>query len=248
MCKSRLFWICISISTFFVFSLALTFHYNTVKLPSRSDMSVVASLNQFTEFLFADFSFVLPLTLFLGFLFHRGLSLQDLCHSFCQRCLKKRIFHWQTIFVLDCNNYLSCVQLSNGIPVYFLHVGKTSKYNLFHSCNRWLFSFTDIMLCWIFFTYVYAKCLLRFRSLVLITSTILLGALYLYLTKISTALDLSYSLYQYWIVGLSGNMKIDLYWSQLPMILITIFAYVLLPAALSYAIFQKADLSKEERR
>lgn len=247
-CKSRLFWFCIFISTFFVFALALTFHYNMVKLPLLSGVSVIASLNQFTEFLFADFSFVLPLTLFLGFyftedyrngtyavLFSKGVSRADFF-------LGKLLSSWIATII-----YLS---ISFVMAYLFIFSMWSNQPNVTYSILVIGGYLVLQMLCFVGYSSLMCmlSCLLRFRSLVLITSTLLLGALYLYLTKISAALDLSYSLYQYWIVGLSNNMKIDLYLSQLSIILITIFAYILLPATLSYYIFQKTDLRQQERR
>lgn len=247
-CKSRLFWICISISTFFVFALALTFHYNVVKLPPRSDMSMVASLNQFTEFLFADFSFVLPLTLFLGIYFtedYRNGTYAVLSSKGVSRAnffFGKLLSSWIATTIYLAFSFL--------MAYLFIFSMWAKQPNITYSIPVIGGYLVLQILCFIGYSSLMCmlSCLLRFRSLVLITSTVLLGALYLYLTKISTALDLSYSLYQYWIVGLSNNMKIDLYPRQLPIILITISAYVLLPVALSYCIFQKTDLRKQERR
>ena len=62
--KNRLFKICLIVSTFFVFALALTFHYNTIK---HSVAAVPkASLNDYTQFLYSDYSLILPITVFLG--------------------------------------------------------------------------------------------------------------------------------------------------------------------------------------
>ena len=247
-CKSRLFWVCVSISTFFVFALALTFHYDTVKLPTQLGMSVVASLNQFTEFLFSDYSLILPLTLFLGcnftedyrngtyaILSSKGVSRKDfffgkLLSSWIATILYL-VFSFLMAYVFIISMWTKQTNVNYSLPV-------IGGYLVFQ------------ILCFVGYSSLMCmlSCLLRFRSLVLITSTVLLGALYFYLTKISTALDLSYSLYQYWIVGLSNSMRIDIYPRRLPMILMTIFAYILLPAALSYVFFQKADLRKQERR
>lgn len=247
-CKSRFFWVCVSIATFFVFALALTFNYDMVKLPTRSGMSVVASLNQFTEFMFSDYSLILPLTLFLGcnftedyrngtyaILSSKGVSRKDFFFG-------KLLSSWITTILYLVFSFL--------MAYVFIFSMWAKQPNVNYSLPVIGGYLVLQILCFIGYSTLVCmlSCFLRFRSLVLITSTILLGALYLYLTKISTALDLSYSLYQYWIVGLSGSMKIDLYPRQLPIILITIFAYILLPAALSYAIFQKADLRKQERR
>ena len=54
--------------------------------------------------------------------------------------------------------------------------------------------------------------LLRHRIIVTITAFFMLGVLYLYLTKISTALDMDYSLYKYWVVGLSRKLADQSLW------------------------------------
>lgn len=247
-CKSRLFWICVSISTFFVFALALSFNYNAVKLPVRSGVNVAASLNQFTEFLFLDFSFVLPLTLFLGFYFTEDFRNGTYAILSAKGVSRKDFFFGKLLSSwIATTLYFTISCLMAYMFIFSMWAKQPSVTYSLPVIGGYL---VLQILCFIGYSSLMCMLsyLLRFRSLVLITSTVLLGAMYLYLTKISTALDLSYSLYQYWIVGLSGNMKINLYLSQLPVILITIFAYVLLPAALSYTIFQKADLRKQERR
>lgn len=247
-CKSRLFWVCVSISTFFVFALTLTFNYNTVKLPLQSGMSVVVSLNQFTEFLFTDFSFVLPLTLFLGFYFTEDYRNGTFAILSSKGVSRKDFFFGKLL-----SSWIATVlylAISFLMAYLFIFSMWAKQSNVSYSLSVIGGYLTLQVLCFVGYSSLMymLTCLLRFRSLVLITSTILLGVMYLYLTKISTALDLSYSLYQYWIVGLSNSMKIDLYLRQLPVILISIFAYVLLSATISYTIFQKADLRKQERR
>ena len=68
--------------------------------------------------------------------------------------------------------------------------------------------------------------LLRHRIIVTITAFFLLGVLYLYLTKISTALDMDYSLYKYWVVGLSHSLQINTIGEDLIPILVTLGIYL----------------------
>ena len=90
--------------------------------------------------------------------------------------------------------------------------------------------------------------LLRHRIIVTITAFFMLGVLYLYLTKISTALDMDYSLYKYWVVGLSHSLQINTFGENLMPILITLVVYLFLPTAVSFSLFQRLDLRGLERR
>ena len=90
--------------------------------------------------------------------------------------------------------------------------------------------------------------LLRHRIIVTITAFFLLGVLYLYLTKISTALDMDYSLYKYWVVGLSHSLQINTIGEDLIPILVTLGIYLFLPTAISFSLFQRLDLRGLERR
>ena len=60
--KNRLFFICLLLSTFFMFAYALTFHYDTVK--AAGPQGNIPSLNGFSEFLFSDYSLLIPITIF----------------------------------------------------------------------------------------------------------------------------------------------------------------------------------------
>lgn len=90
--------------------------------------------------------------------------------------------------------------------------------------------------------------LLRHRIIVTITAFFLLGVLYLYLTKISTALDMDYSLYKYWVVGLSHSLQVNTIGEDLIPILVTLGIYLFLPTAISFSLFQRLDLRGLERR
>ena len=90
--------------------------------------------------------------------------------------------------------------------------------------------------------------LLRHRIIVTITAFFMLGVLYLYLTKISTALDMDYSLYKYWVVGLSHSLQINTFGEDLIPICLTLIVYLFLPTAISLSLFLRLDLRDLERR
>lgn len=246
--KSRLFFVCLLLSTFFMFALALSFHYNTIKVPARIGANTIVSLNKFTEFLFSDYSLILPLTLFLDcyftedyhkgtheILFSKGISRTDFLFG-------KLIVSWITTLLYLIFNFL--------MAYLFIFSMWTKQQYIDYSLTRISGYLALQILCFMGYSAFLwlLSCLFRFRNLLLIINVTLLGTLYLYLTKISTALDLTYSLYQYWIVGLSQKMAIDLYLHQLPIILFTITIYILLPTIFSLFVYGKADLRRRERR
>ena len=92
------------------------------------------------------------------------------------------------------------------------------------------------------------EAVLRHRIIVTITAFFMLGVLYLYLTKISTALDMDYSLYKYWVVGLSHSLQINTFGEDLIPICLTLVVYLFLPTAISLSLFLRLDLRNLERR
>ena len=74
------------------------------------------------------------------------------------------------------------------------------------------------------------------------------GFCILYLTKISTALDMDYSLYKYWVVGLSHSLQINTFGEDLIPICLTLVVYLFLPTAISLSLFLRLDLRDLERR
>lgn len=246
--KSRLLIVCLLLSTFFVFALTLTFQYDTVKIPARSGEAVVASLNKFTEFLFTDYSLLLPLTLFLGCYFTEDYS-KGTCAILFSKGTERRAYFFGKLIVSWITTLLYLV--FNFLMAYLFLLSMLAGQQNIDCSIASIGGYLAIqMACFLGYAAFLCllSCLFRFRALVFAIDILLLGALYLYLTKISAALDLAYSLYQYWIVGLSHKLQIDSYMHQLPVIFVTLLLYNMLPAALSFLIYQKADLRKQERR
>ena len=197
--KSRLFFGCLALAAFFVFALALTFYHNTA---NRSLPTI--SLVPFTEFLFSDYSLIFPLTLFLCLYFtedfHTGSYSMVLSKGTnrAQLFFGKLLAAWISVFffLLVCFGiaYLSILMMGTArhdIEIeYSLPVMGT--FLLIQCLCFWGYTAILNLICY----------LLRHRIIVTIVAFFLLGVLYLYLTKISAALDMNYSLYKYWIVGL----------------------------------------------
>ena len=226
--KNRLFWACLALAAFFVFALALTFYHNSV-----NGMLPAISLVSFTEFLFSDYSLIFPLTLFLCLYFtedfHTGTYSIALSkgtsrvHLFFGKLLASWIGVLFFLFVCFGVAYLSIAIGAFLLLQCLCFLGYTAFLNLL-------------------------SYLLRHRIIVTIAAFFLLGVLYLYLTKISTALDMDYSLYKYWVVGLSHSLQINTFGENLMPILITLVVYLFLPTAVSFSLFQRLDLRGLERR
>lgn len=246
--KSRLFFACLLLSAFYVLSLALTFHYDMVKVPEKTGVQVIASLNAYTEFLFSDYSLIYPITLFLGLYltedYHKGVQAALLSKGVPRAGLfwGKLIAAWLgTLLYLFINlfmAYLFILSMWAGRPMIEYSLPLIGGYLMLqilcflgYTCLIWMLS-----------------CLFRHRVIVTGGCFALLLILYLYLTRISNALDLSYSLYQYWVVGLSNELKVGLSLHQLYPAIITILVYMLVPTAIAYFLYRRADLRRLERR
>jgi len=242
--KNHLFFACLLLSVFFIFALSLTFNYNTIRLPIQAGNSVVVSITRFTEFFFSDYSLIIPLTVFLIFYFtedyQKGIHGILLSKGILRRdfFFGKLIASWFiTLFYLVFNFLIAYVFIffmcakQPYIECSFTHISGYLVLQILcfigYSSFLWLLS-----------------CLLPFPGIALIICFVLLITLYLYLNKISAALDLSYSLYHYWIVGLSHGMSIDFYVKQLSVIIPTILGYILLSVFLAFLIYRKKDLRR----
>ena len=244
--KNRLFFICLLLSTFFMFAYALTFHYDTVK--AAGPQGNIPSLNGFSEFLFSDYSLLIPITIFQlvystedyqkgvhEVLFAKGISRIDFFFGKLFALWTALIFYlifsffmaYIFIFLIWIKQPYIEVSFIKIIGYLVLQILCFVGYSSF----LWLLS-----------------CLIPYRNIVLVVVFFLLGTLYLYLTRISGALDLEYSFYKYWIVGLSDEMGIDVYMNQLPTILITDAVYIFFPVGAAYWIFRRANLRKHESR
>lgn len=246
--KSRLFCLCLLLSLFFTLSLAFTFHYDTVRVPMRAGIAVVPSLTKFTEFLFSDYSLVFPLTLFLalhctedyhngvpGVLLSKGVDRRELFWGKLLAAGVGTLFYLVISFVPA---YCLLLVLWAGQPVFECSVPSIIHFLLLQSC------------CYLGFTVFLwlSGLLLRLRSVAVLVDFCLLGVLYLYPTKIGTALGLEHALYRCWIVGCSHEMQIDGLAGQTPQILTTAFLYLAIGTVLSYWVYARMDLRKMEGR
>lgn len=243
--KSRLFFGCLALAAFFVFALALTFYHNTANRPLPT-----ISLVPFTEFLFSDYSLIFPLTLFLCLYFtedfHTGSYSMVLSKGTnrAQLFFGKLLAAWISVFFF----LLVCF----GIAYLSILMMGTARHDIeieYSLPAMGIFLLIQCLCFWGYTAILNLICyLLRHRIIVTIVAFFLLGVLYLYLTKISAALDMDYSLYKYWIVGLSHSLQINTIAEDLMPILITLAVYLLLPTVISFSLFQKLDLRSLERR
>lgn len=241
--NSRLFFGCLALAAFFVFALALTFYHNSVNA-----MLSAISLVPFTEFLFSDYSLIFPLTLFLCLYFTEDFHTGSYSMALSKGANRAQVFFgkllaaWISVFffLLVCFvvAYLSILMMG------------TARYDIEYSLPAMGTFLLIQCLCFLGYTAVLnlISYLLRHRIIVTIVAFFVLGVLYLYLTKISAALDMDYSLYKYWIVGLSHSLRINTIAEDFMPILITLAVYLFLPTVVSFSLFQKLDLRSLERR
>ncbi|WP_173275198.1 ABC transporter permease [Paenibacillus sp. NEAU-GSW1] len=237
--KSRLLYVSLSISAFFMFALVLTYHHDSVRTPS---------LDGFTQFLFSDYSLIYPLVLFLSVYFTDDYKQQLHTVLFAKGVRRSSFFGGKLLAAW----IISLLYVTiNVILAFAMILTAWAKIpNLEYTIGSILGFLSLQILCFIAYaSFIWlTSCLLRSRILVLCVNYSLLVILYLYLTRMSEALDLSYSLYRYWIVGLSTDMRIAAVAEQSLPFLLTIAAYLILTIGISWAIYRRTDFKKRERR
>nr|WP_207751149.1 ABC transporter permease [Mediterraneibacter glycyrrhizinilyticus] len=241
--KKRLFWACLALAAFFVFALALTFYHTSV-----NGMLPAISLVSFTEFLFSDYSLIFPLTLFLCLYFTEDFHAGTYSIALSKGTSRVHLFFGKLLVAWI--GVLFFLFICFGVAYLFILVMGVSRYDIEYSFSAiGAFLFVQC-LCFLGYTTFLnlLSYLLRHRIIVTITAFFLLGILYLYLTKISAALDMDYSLYKYWVVGLSHSLQINSFTEDLMPICVTLAVYLLFPTALSFSLFQRLDLRGLERR
>ena len=200
--KSRLFWACLVLAAFFVFALALTFYHNSV-----NGMLPVISLVSFTEFLFSDYSLIFPLTLFLCLYFTEDFHTGTYSITLSKGTSRVHLFFGKLL--ASWGGVLFFLFVCFGVAYLSILMMGASRYDIEYSFSAIGVFLLFQCLCFLGYTAFLnlLSYLLRHRIIVTITAFFMLGVLYLYLTKISTALDMDYSLYKYWVVGLSLEMS-----------------------------------------
>ena len=211
-------------------------------------MLPVISLVSFTEFLFSDYSLIFPLTLFLCLYLQKiFIPVHTVSHFLkgqaeytysLENCWPHGVAFLFFLFVCFDVAYLSILMMG------------ASRYDIEYSFSAIGVFLLFQCLCFLGYTAFLnlLSYLLRHRIIVTITAFFMLGVLYLYLTKISTALDMDYSLYKYWVVGLSHSLQIKAFGEDLIPICLTLLAYLFLPTAISLSLFLRLDLRDLERR
>jgi ABC-type transport system involved in multi-copper enzyme maturation permease subunit len=245
--RSRLFFLSLCLSAFFMFSFVTTFHYTKVKLPLSALNRVTISIDEFTGFLFSDYSLIIPITLFLVVYFVDDYTNGLRILAFSKGITRGELFFgkWMAAWLLVMFYFLF-----NMLLAYLLFIPLTiNQYPISFSFAQ-VFGFLLLqMLCFIGYTCLLGLvcCIIRVRSIILAVLLVLAVVLYVYLTKISAALGVSYSLYQYWIIGLSHKMDIAAYKEHLPVIVATLAGYLLIPTLLAYYLANKAETRRSRR-
>ena len=241
--KSRLFWACLVLAAFFVFALALTFYHNSV-----NGMLPVISLVSFTEFLFSDYSLIFPLTLFLCLYFTEDFHTGTYSITLSKGTSRVHLFFGKLL--ASWGGVLFFLFVCFGVAYLSILMMGASRYDIKYSFSAIGVFLLFQCLCFLGYTAFLnlLSYLLRHRIIVTITAFFMLGVLYLYLTKISTALDMDYSLYKYWVVGLSHSLQINTFREDLIPICLTLVVYLFLPTAISLSLFLRLDLRDLERR
>lgn len=172
------------------------------------------SLVSFTEFLFSDYSLIFPLTLFCACTLQKiFIPAHTVSHFLKEQA--EYIYFWKLL--ASWIGVLFFLFVCFGVAYLSILIMGASRYDIDYSFSA-IGAFLLLQcLCFLGYTAFLnlLSYLLRHRIIVTIAAFFLLGVLYLYLTKISTALDMDYSLYKYWVVGLSHSLQINTFGENL---------------------------------
>lgn len=173
------------------------------------------SLVSFTEFLFSDYSLIFPLTLFLCLYFTEDFHTGTYSIALSKGTSRVHLFFGKLL--ASWIGVLFFLFVCFGVAYLSILIMGASRYDIDYSFSA-IGAFLLLQcLCFLGYTAFLnlLSYLLRHRIIVTIAAFFLLGVLYLYLTKISTALDMDYSLYKYWVVGLSHSLQINTFGENL---------------------------------
>lgn len=192
--KSRLFWACLVLAAFFVFALALTFYHNSV-----NGMLPFISLVSFTEFLFSDYSLIFPLTLFLCLYFTEDFHTGTYSITLSKGTSRVHLFFGKLL--ASWGGVLFFLFVCFGVAYLSILMMGASRYDIKYSFSAIGVFLLFQCLCFLGYTAFLnlLSYLLRHRIIVTITAFFMLGVLYLYLTKISTATG--YGLFALQVLG-----------------------------------------------
>ncbi|MEK5067588.1 ABC transporter permease [Sporosarcina sp. FSL K6-1508] len=245
--KSKIFIFCLSLALFFVLALAISYNHDYVRVPGKAGNLVSPSVAEFTEYLFSDYSMISPLLLFLivhvtsdfkqelyPVLLSKGVKRTAIFLGKLLSCLYAMmlyfliclVFAYAVIFTMWANISevgISVFEIGTYLSIQFLSFGAYTAFVL--------------MVCY----------LLRNRTISCCVNYLLLVVLWLHLTKIGTALDMSYPLYQYWIVGLSNGLQIEQIPHNIGRIIVTITLYFIISIAVARTTFCHFDIKNSEK-
>ena len=238
--KSKVIILCLCLSIFYMLALALTYNYDYIVLPLRQGIKVDVSLNEFTEFMFKDYSLLIPITLIFAYYYTKN-NLRFVV------LVSKGIGKTKIFFTQLCTSYLLVlIYLVINILIGYVFFISISAYNI-----KFDYSFYDIIpflilqfLCFCgYSTVIYIISLIvKDNDIVIIVISVLILVLNLWMPKLSGALGITYSLYNYWIMGLSSLMSINQIYFDIDKILITLAIYIFGFNYLAYKIFIKKSL------
>ncbi|WP_211655499.1 ABC transporter permease [Planococcus alpniumensis] len=245
--KSKIFIVCLSLALLFVLALVLSYNFEQVRAHEKGEISGTPSIAGFTEYLFSDYSILSPLLLFLiihitsdfkqglyPVLLSKGVKRTDILWGKLLSCLCAMVLYLGVCLVFAYTLIITTWANISKIGVPIFEIG---TYLFIQFLSLGAYTTFVLMICY----------LLRNRTVSFFVNVFLLGVLWLHLTKIGTALDMSYPLYQYWIVGLSHGLQIEQIPQYIDRIVITIASYFIISIVVTRITFSHFDIKHLEK-
>lgn len=245
--NSRYLYVGFMLALFFSFALSVNYQYEYIRKPQLHGVKVyqdVYSLDFFTQYLFQDYSMFYPFIYIMSSYFSDDFhyKVYSVIHSNgiskARMILNKMIAGWIITLIYMCINIIvSDLLFIRLLPNDHIKVNSFSALIIYLSLQYVGYSF----LCSII---LLLSIIFRRKQISFAITIFLLVLCYLYLPKLSGALDFDFSLYVYWVVGFSINMEINDLASavkQMPVILLE-FALVIYSTCFLFLHF---DLERE---
>lgn len=245
--KSKIFIFCLSLALFFVLALTISYNHDYDRVLGKAGGPDIPSVADFTEYLFSDYSMIYPLLLFLIVHITSDFK-QELYPVLLSKGVKRTAIFWgkffsclyaMILYLVICLVFAYAVIFTmwaniSGVSIPILEIG---IYLSIQFLSFGAYTTFVLMVCY----------LLRNRTISFCVNYLLLAVLWLHLTKIGTALDMSYPLYQYWIVGLSNGLQIEQIPNNMGRIIVTITLHFVIPIAVARTTFCHFDIKNLEK-
>lgn len=220
-------YIYLGISLFFTLSLCVNYEYIYIEKPLREGIQIVNSWEKFFRYYFADYSMFYPLIFAISAYFLSDSKLNIYPLFVAKGIDKKKIFFSKILIAF----LITIVHFALNIILVGVLMNSAISHSNEENIIKVLLCILLELICYIIFAsfVVLFSVLFRKRNIAIASTLVFIAISYFYLTKIGDALDISGSLYEYWIIGFSTNMMNNNLFcdiSKFPIIIMQFFTFI----------------------